>query len=303
MKAYGETLRQIRTQKGLTMKDLADGICSISFLSKFERGDSDITLGLFTKLLDKLMMNFNEFLFVHNEFQPSQLEQFFKAVGNSYKWGDSNAIRELKEQETKKWKQSGMEMHHYHILMLQMYESIIDNKAIDGDVKKGDIQKLSDYLFSVEVWGQYEFMLYNATMLFLDANMVLQLSRTAYEKSIRYKEFQQVNDVIGTILMNTIIYLLGRVDHFTNEMRFQDELSEYFSYLNVLSLPEHKLFERANLMHLKGAYELRSGNKEQGIAIMEKVVHIFTELGAVGQAKHMESYLEQIMAYDEMSSF
>ncbi len=302
MKAYGETLRHIRENKGLTMKELADGICSISFLSKFERGDSDITLGLFTRVLEKLMMSFDEFLFIHHKFQPSQLEQFFKSISNAYKRSDSDALRKLKEQETKKWKQSGVETYHYHVLMLQMYESIIDNKAIDKELNEEDIQKLSDYLFGVEVWGHYEFMLYNATMLFLDAEMVLQLSRTAYEKSIRYQEFQKVNDVIGTILMNTIIYLLGPVNQFTNEIRFQAELTEFFSYLNALSVPENKIFERANLIQLKGAYELRSGNKDQGITIMQKAIHLFTELGSVGQANRIENYLNQIMVYQKTGS-
>ncbi|MFD1928820.1 helix-turn-helix domain-containing protein [Sporosarcina siberiensis] len=302
MKAFGVTLRQIREHKGWTMKEVADGICSISFLSKFERGDSDITLGLFTKVLDKLMMSFDEFLFVHDEFQLGQLEQFFKSISTAYKRGDSAAIRTLKEQEMKKWKQTGIEAYQYHVLMLEMYESILDNKVIDEKSNKQEIQKLSDYFFGVEVWGYYEFTLYNATMLFLDADMVLQLSRTAYEKSIRYKEFQRVNEVIGTILMNTIIYLLGPINHFTKDMRFQTELTEFFSYLNAISVPEHKLFERANLMYLKGAYELKTGNNPKGIALIQKAIHVFTELGCVAQANLIENYLNQIMAYQNADS-
>lgn len=302
MKTYGETVRQIREQKGLTMKVVADGICSISFLSKFERGDSDITLGLFTKVLDKLMMSFDEFLFVHNEFQLRQLEQFFKEIGRAYKQGDSNTLRKLKEQETKKSKHSGVERYQYHILMLQMYESIIDNKMMNEEVHKSDIQRLADYFFSVEVWGHYEFMLYNATMFFLETEMVLQLSRTAYEKSIRYKEFQQVNEVIGTILMNTITYLLGPVNQFTDEFRFQAELNEFFSFLHTLSIPEHKLFERANLLQLEGAYKFRMGEKELGTTMIQKTIHIYTELGAGGQANRTENYLKQIIAYQKTGS-
>lgn len=302
MKEYGETLRQIREHKGLTMKEVAEGICSISFLSKFERGDSDITLGLFTRVLEKLMLSFDEFLFVHHDFQNSQLEQFFKAVSNAYKQSDSDALRKLKEQETKKWQQFGVETYQYHVLMLHMYEGILDNKAMDGEVNKEDIQRLADYFFRVEVWGHYEFMLYNATMFFLETETVLQLSRTAYEKSIRYQQFQKVNDVIGTILMNTITYLLGPVTDFTNDMRFQGELTEFFSYLNALSLPENKLFERTNLMQLQGAYDLRLGEYEHGIAKIRKAIHILTELGAVGQANRIENYLNQIMFYQETGS-
>lgn len=299
MRSYGEILRQIREQKGFTLKELAEGICSISFLSKFERGDSEITLGLFSRILEKLMMSFDEFLFVHNEFQPSRLEQFFKAVSLAYKQGDSVALRKLREQEMKKWKKSGVEMYRYHVLMLDVYECIIDNKTMgEEEIQKEDIQKLSDYFFGVEVWGHYEFLLYNGTMLFLEPELVLQLSRTAYEKSIRYQEYQKVNEIIGTILMNTIIYLLGPVHHFSREIRFKDELAEFFTYLNKLALPENKLFERANLIHLKGAYEWRLGNKEEGLATMRNATQLFTELGSVSQASRIENYIEQILIHE-----
>ncbi|WP_432361013.1 helix-turn-helix domain-containing protein [Sporosarcina sp. UB5] len=297
MKAYGETLRQIREQKGLTMKELSDGICSVSFLSKFERGDSDITLGLFTRLLEKLMVGFDEFLFVHRDFQPSRLEQFFKAVSSAYQRRDSDVLRKLKEQELKKWKQTGVKTYQYHVLMIQVFEMIVDNKAIDEEINKEHIQSLADYLFHVEVWGHYEFMLYNTTILFLNTDMVLQLSRTAYEKSIRYREFQKVDDLIATIIMNTIIYLLGSVNHFNKEMRFQAELNEFFSYLETLALPESRLFERVNLMHLRGAFELRLGNKEEGIAAIRTAIHLLSELGAVRHAKSIENYLDQILAF------
>ena len=80
MKMYGETLRGIRKQKGLSMQELAEGICSVSFLSKFERGHSDIALGLFTRILEKLMVSIDEFLYIHNDYQIDLLEQFFKDV-------------------------------------------------------------------------------------------------------------------------------------------------------------------------------------------------------------------------------
>ncbi|MCG3420075.1 helix-turn-helix domain-containing protein [Oceanobacillus jordanicus] len=86
----------IRKQKGITLKRLADGVCSVSFLSKFERGDSDITLGLMTKILEKLMMNFEEFFYIHHDFQPDKIEQFFKATGTAYLNRDANELRRLK---------------------------------------------------------------------------------------------------------------------------------------------------------------------------------------------------------------
>ena len=295
MKAYGETLRRIREQKGLTMKELAEGICSISFLSKFERGESDISLGLLTKVLEKLMISFDEFLYIHNEYKPDKLEEFFKNVSTAYYESSSIHLKKLKRLEMKKWEKYKIPTYRYNILMIEVFEQIIDHKAIDKEIDHEAILLLSDYLFRVEVWGYYEFMLYNATMLFLNTDMVVQLSRTAFEKSTRYKMLPKVNTATATIMMNTISCLIGPVNHFNKRSEFQTEISEFFSYLEKLAIPESHLFERVNLLHLKGAFEIKCGNTETGIKKFQQAIQILTDLGAHGHSKRIQSYMQEIL--------
>lgn len=299
METYGETMRRIRKQKGLTLKELAEGVCSVSFLSKFERGDSDITLGIFTGILNKLMVSSDEFLYIHNEYQPDKLEQFFINVRTAYYEQDSVGLKRLKELEMKKWQQAGVKTYYYNVLLIQVHEKIVDKRAIDEEVNQKDIAILSDYLFHIEVWGYYEFMLYNATMLLLQPELVVQLSRTAYEKSIRYRSYKKANDIIISIMMNTISYLLGPVNRFDKKIEFQTELNEFFTYLESFALPEDHLFERVNLLHLHGAFELKGGNIESGIGKFQQTIRILTELGSVGHANRIEQYLRQILEYIE----
>lgn len=297
MKTYGGTLRGIRQQKGLRMQELAEGICSVSFLSKFERGDSDITLGLFTRILEKLMISFDEFLSIHNDYQNDLLEQFFQNVSTAYKNRNSVQLKLLREQEMKKWRQLEANTSSYNVLLIQVYEMIVNKKAIGKAVNESDIRRLSDYLFSVEIWGYYEFMLYNATMLFLQPKMVVQLSRTAYEKSSRYRNYKKVNDVISTIIMNTITYLLGPVTHFDEKLAYHAEVEEFFSYLDTLAIPESHLFERVHALQLHGAFALKTGKQDIGIAKIQQAVQILTDLGSVRSAKLIEQYLQQIVEY------
>ncbi len=69
MNEYGKTIRKIREEKGYTMQQLSDGILSTSFLSKFERGNSDISISYFFQILERLSLSYDEFLFVHNDFK------------------------------------------------------------------------------------------------------------------------------------------------------------------------------------------------------------------------------------------
>ena len=176
-----------------------------------------------------------------------------------------------------------------------MYESIVDSLYIDGGIKEEDIKVLSDYLFRVEVWGYYELTLYNGTLLLLDPEMVIMLSRTAYEKSSRFREYKKVNDAITAVLFNTIIYLLGSVIRFHEEFTYEKEINEFFSYIEEINIPESNLIERVDLIQLKGAYEIRIGKKDKGTAKMKHAIQILRDLKAKRLANNIEQYLKQIV--------
>lgn len=280
-----------RKQKGITLKSLADGVCSVSFLSKFERGDSDITLGLMTKILEKLMMSFDEFLYIHHDFQPDKIEQFFKATGTAYLNRDANELRRLKSDQLKKGKQYSVETYHFNALLIEVYESIVGNQYISEEEQENNIRLLADYLFRVEVWGYYELMLYNGTLLLLEPDMVMTLSRTAYDKSARFRGYSKIHDSITAVLFNTIIYLLGSVNRFHEAFTYQKEFNEFMSYLEEVAIPESNLVDRVHSLQLKGAYEIRTGNKEEGIVKVEKAIQLLRELNSTKLANNIEQYL------------
>ena len=58
---HGEFIKKIRQEKHLTQKELAEGILSKNFLSKFERGESKITSEIFLNLLERLNVSLDEF--------------------------------------------------------------------------------------------------------------------------------------------------------------------------------------------------------------------------------------------------
>ncbi|WP_342560493.1 helix-turn-helix domain-containing protein [Psychrobacillus sp. FSL W7-1457] len=293
IKKYGETIRMIREQKGYTMKELAQEILSVSFLSKFERGESDITLGLFNKLAERLMITIEEFLFIHNDYEINNLEQFFIEAGSAYYNRDSKKIHHLKQIEMEKWKKHKIDSYYYSYLFLKVYALIVDNDDIS--TTKEDIDRLSDYLFRVERWGYYEMMLYSSTMLFLDTERVVQLSKITYEKCNRYKRWEKYNSIVVSILINTIIHLIGPVNWGNEKLKtFQQEAANFFSYLATMSIPEANLFERVQILQLKGIYEIKMGHIKQGKQKVEKAVQILKELDSHKIAFNIESYVKLI---------
>lgn len=60
MKHYGEIIKMIRLSKNKTLKDLSDPSISVSLLSRFERGESDISVTRFMVILEKLNIQLSE---------------------------------------------------------------------------------------------------------------------------------------------------------------------------------------------------------------------------------------------------
>lgn len=109
MELYGVTLRQFRKQKGYTLAELAKGIVSVSFLSKFERGESEISLSHFHRMLEKMALSFEEFFFIHNHYVQDDLELFFNSADDAYHSRDLGTLNELKVSEKRKWEQFRLE--------------------------------------------------------------------------------------------------------------------------------------------------------------------------------------------------
>ncbi|RPF50672.1 helix-turn-helix domain-containing protein [Aquisalibacillus elongatus] len=281
---YGLTLREIRNQKGYTLQELADGICSVSFLSKFERNESEITLGLFKQLLKRLAVSFDEFFHLHNNHED-YFEKFFDRVNECYLNQDLVELEKMKQAELKEWERSGSRISRCNKIAI---ERIIDLLKYEyPSTKDDDIQFLYDYLFNVEVWGKYELYLYNLTMHLLPQEMVVNLTRTAYKKSSRYIGMKRGVNVVASVLLNTLIYLTS-----IPNQNVHPYAEEFLSYLNELDLGDSDIYEKTSREVIRGFYKLKTGDLKEGEKIIRDVISFYKSIGSTQLAKKDETYLE-----------
>lgn len=194
MKKYGETIRKIREQKGFTMQQLAEDIVSVSFLSKFERGESDISFENIIRLLGKLSLTFEEFFFLHDNLNLDQLDYFFDKAEDAYVNRDLEQLKNLRKIASDKWEREGLKTYRCTAIVLDVYESIINKEHIACDNER--LNFLSSYLFEVEIWGYFELRLYNSTILLMPLEMVISFSKLAFEKSARFRNLKKIDKLI-----------------------------------------------------------------------------------------------------------
>lgn len=63
---YGELIKTMRLERGITQKQLTDGITSRTTLANFEAGISRPSFEVIVSYLDRLNVDINEFLFLTN---------------------------------------------------------------------------------------------------------------------------------------------------------------------------------------------------------------------------------------------
>lgn len=287
MKKYGETVRRVREQKGYTMQQLAEGILSVSFLSKFERGESDISLSHITRLLEKLSLTFEEFFYLHEDVGFDRLDYFFDKVEEAYVNRDLDLLTELKEIALEKWEIHGLETFRHKLIMIDVYDSIIRSEKID--FREDSLSFLYSYLFDVEIWGYYELKLYNSTMFLMPPEMVITLSKNAFEKSFRFRKLKKIHKTIIAILINTLTYMMGGAVPYTEQYKV------FLGYLESLDIPEDELYIRNSLLQVKGIYEIKIGNREKGVEMVQKAISIFNDLGSNELAVTTENYLTIVL--------
>lgn len=286
MKNYGETFRTIREQKGYTMKQVSQGIVSISFLSKFELGVSDISITSFIRLLQRVTVTFEEFQFLNQNNQVDLLELFFQEAGNAYMNRDLPQINRLKKQELDKWQETNLEPFRCNAIMLNVYEGIIRNTEFI--VAKEDLEFLYNYLFKVEVWGSYELHLYSSTILLMNPDMVITLSETVYKKSEPMKQYPKLHKAIISIMLNTLIYLTGGE---SPKFLYEQECKQFLLYIEEIGISEHDLLARNDLITMRGLVEIRRGKRGKGIELIKDSIETLKKLGALKLAKEKEEYL------------
>src|SRR5690625_698549 len=286
MTNYGTTFRTFRKNKDYTLQQVATGIVSVSFLSKFERGESDISFSVMIELLDRMMVTFEEFYFLHNAGKSNVIEEFFNVAERAYVHRDLATLNELKTQALTNYQSTDHIPFHCNALLLDLYRAMIQKEEMD--VTDDSLQLLMNYLFDIEVWGYYELCLYNSTLFLLPPKSVITFSETIYKKSASMNKLPLVHNIFIRILLNTITYLTGGQDpYFT----YEKECRTFMDYLKQSDIPEQDLHARIAFMQAKGYVDVRIGNMKRGVNRLERAIALYEELGAKELAWQSSSYL------------
>lgn len=261
--SLGKTLRKVRQGKQVSLCSIADEHLSKSQISRFERGESEISCIRLINILDKLHLSLDEFLILHdNDYTNTEtFAKLLQYIRKEYSSQNTNNIVKLLAFPSK---------YNLNSLERTMIKSIL--YTLDNAIKptEKEMLQLTDYLFKVEKWGYYEIILLGNCVRTIEYASFFLLTKEMINNYI-YSSLNNNNKKFVTQLaINCLILSIDRSE-FKNCTLLITEIQKLLDN-------ELNYYEKTVFLYVMGYYEFKK-NPNNGIDKMKKAIRIFDILG------------------------
>lgn len=283
MKNSGEIFKRFRESRGLSLKDVANNNLSKSQLSRFENGQNDLTLNKFIMALSAINVSINEFMYAVNDFHNDELSELLEIIRNCTINNNIQGLKNLLFDYSRRDKNSN-KFHELNTILIKIRLQVLSEEKL---VLEKDLEKLIDYLFSVEFWGVYELRLFLNSIDILEHNFFVTLSREMIRRSDYYKEIKANRSLINHMTLNAYIICIDR-GYLTDAAYFGRQLKSFF-------FEESEMYERVVYNYAHNYYLYKKFGSDQSIIEMRKCIGFMKAVGSDNIASHYSMHLNRIL--------
>ncbi len=283
MKKFGEVFKKFRESRGLRLKDVAKAGISTSQLSRFEKGETDLTISKFMLILDEINMPIEEFMYAVHDFHRDELNELLSKVRHFVSNHDVEGMKKLlySQMETEDKREK---FHQINIILLKIR---LQNLSGESYYSSDDLSYLTDYLFSVEYWGYYELLIFMNTLDVLKHDVFMVLAREMSRRSDFYKEIPNNRRLISTMLLNGYITCVER-EKFMDALYFEKQLNQCFFI-------ETEVYERLVFQYAQYLYRYKKEKDCKAIIEMRKCIAAMELVGSNHLAQTYEGHLKKVL--------
>ena len=259
----GITLRKVRKGKKISLCSVADEHLSKSQISRFERGESEISCIRLINILDKLHISLDEFLVLHDE-DYTNTELFANLVQYIRKQYSSQNIKNIAALLSDS---SHYTLNSFEKTMIKSILHTMDSSIIPSNK---ELLQLTDYLFKVEKWGYYEITLLGNCVRTINYNSYFLLTKEMLNNYI-YSSLNKTNKRIVTQLAINCLILSVDKEEFSN-------CTYLISEIKALLDNELNFYEQTVFLYATGYFEFKR-HSDSGIEKMKQAIQVLDILG------------------------
>lgn len=313
----GKLFRKLRKDRGLSLEKVADEMNSVSFISKFEKGHSNISMHRLERLLENINVSFEEFLYVRELEKNHSLNDEIKVL-RGYLTSDFyfslsrimtvvSTINEIGfEEGINKMQHFKQELNDkiswqrfiiiYCDICISTYKSNLD-ESDNQTVEKvmGEINYLSkpivSYLYKVEDWGVFEVLLFRIFVFTFKGEQVHQLLKIATSRTEKESQLPIMSNLKMEVIFSSFSYFIN--------FRQKEWARGALESSRKLLKDERDLTSSTFQLFYEGWYSLIFENHEDGLQSCYQAISIFKILEQPALEKKFKLMLDNILKNKE----
>ena len=275
----GITLRKVRKGKQISLCSVADEHLSKSQISRFERGESEISCIRLINILDKLHITLDEFLVLHDE-DYTNTELFANLVQYIRKQYSSQNIKNIAALLSDS---SHYTLNSFEKTMIKSILHTMDSSIIPSNK---ELLQLTDYLFKVEKWGYYEITLLGNCVRTINYNSYFLLTKEMLNNYI-YSSLNKTNKRIITQLAINCLILSVDKEEFSN-------CTYLITEIKALLDNELNFYEQTVFLYATGYFEFKR-HSDSGIEKMKQAIQVLDILGEDKLKLHYTDHFNKLV--------
>lgn len=279
MQNLGEVFKELRKSRNVSLQEATGGEFTYSMLSKFERGEADLSSMKLITALDNIHSDLNEFMYLVRGFSQKKVLAFQENLWDLYDREGIDSLHSLYEETTQKYRLSGEKS--YLLQMIRIKSLLV---FFDSEIRATDeeLTFLYDYFFTIDIWGNYELELFSTISPLFPLPLYFKYSREMLQKTDLLGSLPSNKVGIDTILMNGLFKAIEEKDKLK---------ADYFIFqIEKRELPESEAYLKIIYMIAKGYYDTIFNVKNKGLEKIQGGIAILQDLEYVDGARYYENY-------------
>ena len=279
MQNLGEVFKELRKSRNVSLQEATGGEFTYSMLSKFERGEADLSSMKLITALDNIHSDLNEFMYLVRGFSQKKVLAFQENLWDLYDREGIDSLHSLYEETTQKYRSSGETS--YLLQMIRIKSLLV---FFDSEIRATDeeLTFLYDYFFTIDIWGNYELELFSTISTLFPLPLYFKYSREMLQKTDLLGSLPSNKVGIDTILINGLFKAIEEKDKLK---------ADYFVFqIEKRDLPESQAYLKIIYMIAKGYYDTIFNVKNKGLEKIQRGITILQDLEYVDGARYYENY-------------
>ena len=279
MQNLGEVFKELRKSRNVSLQEATGGEFTYSMLSKFERGEADLSSMKLITALDNIHSDLNEFMYLVRGFSQKKALAFQENLWELYDREGIDSLHSLYEETTQKYRSSGEKS--YLLQMIRIKSLLV---FFDSEIRATDeeLTFLYDYFFTIDIWGNYELELFSTISTLFPLPLYFKYSREMLQKTDLLGSLPSNKVGIDTILINGLFKAIEEKDKLK---------ADYFVFqIDKRELPESQAYLKIIYMIAKGYYDTIFNVKNKGLEKIQRGITILQDLEYIDGARYYENY-------------